>query len=140
MKNFISKSQKIGKLGEDIAAKFLMKHDFLIVDRNYTKKWGEIDIVAEKEDILYFIEVKSISRSLAALPDNNSDVVGAAENFFRPEENMHPWKRRRLARVVETYLISHRIGNKRWQFDLLLVSIDKEHKKARVKTIENIIL
>ena len=52
MKNFTSKSQKIGKIGEDIAAKFLMKHGFSVLDRNYTKKWGEIDIIAQKEEKL----------------------------------------------------------------------------------------
>ena len=48
MKNFTSDSQKIGQLGEDIACKFLMKHEFSILERNYTKKWGEIDIIAIK--------------------------------------------------------------------------------------------
>ena len=47
-KVFTSETQKIGKL-EKMCSKFLMKHNFLILDRNYTKKWGEIDIVAEKD-------------------------------------------------------------------------------------------
>ena len=58
MKNFTSNSQKIGQVGEDIACKFLMKHGFTVLERNYTKKWGEIDIIAQKEDVLYFVEVK----------------------------------------------------------------------------------
>ena len=61
-KVFTSETQKIGETGENIAVKFLMKHDFTILDRNYTKKWGEIDIIAEKQDKIYFIEVKSVSR------------------------------------------------------------------------------
>ena len=48
-KVFTSETQKIGEIGENIAVKFLVKHDFSILDRNYTKKWGEIDIVAEKD-------------------------------------------------------------------------------------------
>ncbi len=136
-------------MGEDIAVKFLMKHGFSVIDRNYTKKWGEIDIIAEKEDKLYFIEVKSVSRTLTdgsdenGIPDNQNWGLAAksgAQNFFQPEENMHPWKRRRLARVVETYLISKRIGNTPWQFDVLLVFVDTKQRKARVRTIENIIL
>ena len=63
MKNFTSNSQKIGQLGEDIACKFLMKHGFSILERNYTKKWGEIDVIAEKGKKLYFVEVKSVSRA-----------------------------------------------------------------------------
>jgi putative endonuclease len=149
MKNFTSKSQKIGKIGEDIAAKFLMKHGFSVLDRNYTKKWGEIDIIAQKEEKLYFIEVKSTSRTLVdgvdeeGMPEEAEGEFATrheTQNFFRPEENMHPWKRRRLARVIETYMISKRIGNTPWQFDVLLVYLDTKQKKARVRTIENIIL
>ena len=131
MKNFTSDSQKIGKLGEDVACKFLMKHGFSILERNYTKKWGEIDIVAKKESKIYFIEVKSKSSIF------NKDVIHETN---RPEENMHPWKLKRLSRTVQTYLIHNRIGNIPWQFDLLVVYLDVVNKKARVKVIENIIL
>src|ERR1035437_4622016 len=124
MKNFTSNSQKIGELGEDVACKFLVKHGFSILERNYTKKWGEIDIIAEKGDKRYFIEVKS--KSVSSL-DSVSYVT------HRPEENMHPWKLKRLRRVVETYLISKRIGYIEWQFDLLVVYLDIDHRKARVK-------
>ncbi len=58
-KVFTSEKQKIGELGENIAVKFLTKKGFFISERNYTKKWGEIDIIAEKNNKLYFIEVKS---------------------------------------------------------------------------------
>ena len=43
--------------------KHLVKHSFKILDRNYRKKWGEIDIVAKKDNILHFIEVKTIQCS-----------------------------------------------------------------------------
>ena len=61
MKIFTSKSQKIGEIGEDIAEKFLMKSGFTIVERNYTRKWGEIDIIAKKRGVVCFFEVKSVS-------------------------------------------------------------------------------
>lgn len=132
MKIFTSDSQKIGLLGEDVACKFLMKHDFSILERNYTKKWGEIDIIAKKADKYYFIEVKSKSVS-------NLDFV-THETTNRPEDNMHIWKLKRLAKTVQTYLIHNRIGNTPWQFDLFVVYLDIENKKARVRVIENIIL
>ena len=131
MKNFTSNSQKIGELGEGVACKFLEKHGFSILERNYTKKWGEIDIVAQKNDKRYFIEVKSKSVS-------NLDYVFNETN--RPEDNMHPMKMRRLRRVVETYLISKRLGYVDWQFDLLVVYLDIDNRKARVRKVENIIL
>jgi len=134
MNKFTSNSQKIGQLGEDIACRFLMKHNFSILERNYTKKWGEIDIIAEKQGKVYFVEVKSVS--CVTLPDFKD------ENTFikRPEENMHPWKMKRLSRTIQTYLIHKRIRNTPWQFDLLLVYLDLKDRKARVRTLENVIL
>jgi putative endonuclease len=134
MKKFTSNSQKIGELGENVACKFLLKHGFSVLERNYTKKWGEIDIIAQKENRRYFVEVKSVS--CVTLPTFSED-----DPFIkRPEENMHPWKLKRLRRVVETYLINKRLGAIDWQFDLLLVYLDLKEKKARVKKLENIIL
>ncbi|MFA5773470.1 MAG: YraN family protein [Candidatus Paceibacterota bacterium] len=138
MKNFTSNSQKIGELGEGVACKFLIKHGFSILERNYTKKWGEIDIIAQKNDKRYFIEVKSKSVS-------NLDYVYPQKEVLengagRSEENMHPMKMRRLRRVVETYLISKRLGYVDWQFDLLVVYLDLDNRKARVKVVDNIIL
>jgi len=134
MKKFTSDSQKLGELGEDIACRFLMKHGFEVLERNYTKKWGEIDIIAQNEGKLYFVEVKSVS--CETLPDFEN------ENPFmkHPEENMHPWKLKRLSRTIQTYLIHKRIGNTPWQFDLLLVYIEIKSRVARVRKIENIIL
>ena len=131
MKKFTSGTQKIGELGEDVASLFLMKCGFSILERNYTKKWGEIDIIAEKNDSLYFVEVKS--KSVSSLED-----VTHVTN--RPEDNMHPWKLKRLSRTIQSYLIHKRIGNIKWQFDLLVVYLDIDNRKARVKKVENIIL
>ena len=48
VKRFTSKTQKIGEIGEKIAEMFLVKHGFTIIDRNFTHKLGEIDIIAQK--------------------------------------------------------------------------------------------
>jgi putative endonuclease len=131
MKNFTSDSQKIGELGEDVACKFLMKQGFSILERNYTRKWGEIDIIVQKGGKRYFIEVKSTKVE---------SIDSVTHVTLRPEENMHAWKMKRLRRVVETYLISNRLGGVDWQFDLLVVYLDINNRKARVKVVENIIL
>ncbi len=141
MKIFTSNSQKIGELGEDIACNYLIKHGYSILERNYTKKWGEIDIIAKKNEKLYFVEVKSKSiTSLNFVSYETSDKNLTDNSTGRPEENMHPWKLKRLAKTVQTYLIHKRIGNTPWQFDLLVVYMDIESRKARVKVLENIIL
>jgi Holliday junction resolvase-like predicted endonuclease len=136
-KIFTSETQKTGEIGENVAVKFLMKHNFSILDRNYTKKWGEIDIVAEKAGKIYFVEVKSVS----CLPAKALATAGEIDDESRPEDNMHPWKLKRLGRAIQTYLLSRKIPKeKEWQVDLLVVYLDIENKKAKVKVVNDIIL
>jgi len=133
-KVFTSEKQKIGEIGENVAVKFLVKQGFSILDRNYTKKWGEIDIVVEKANKICFIEVKSVSR-----PDLES-VSQETLDEYHPEDNMHPWKMKRLARTIQTYLLSKNLDEKEWQVDLLVVFLDIKNKKAKVKVVKDIIL
>lgn len=51
--------QKLGRIGEDIAVKYLVKRKYRIIERNFKCKIGEIDIIAKDKDELVFIEVKS---------------------------------------------------------------------------------
>ena len=134
-KKFTSKSQKTGEIGENIAAKFLVKRGFSIIDRNYTRKWGEIDIICTKRNKLYFIEVKSVSKpSLAS-------VTKDALDQYHPEDNMHPWKQKRVSRTIQTYLLSQKVPDEtEWEVDLMVVFMDMASKKARIKMIEDIIL
>jgi putative endonuclease len=132
MKKFSSASQKVGLLGEDIACRYLGNRGFTIVERNYTKKWGEIDVIAsEKSGKLRFVEVKSVSRE-------NIDNISHETNI-RPEENMHPKKMERMARTVETYLAEKDVRGD-WQIDLVTVFIDEVGKRAKVKLWEDIVL
>lgn len=123
MKKFTSTNQRIGEKGEVIACMYMAKHGYSILERNHTRKWGEIDIIACKDGVIHFIEVKAVSR------ENGS---------IRPEENMHAFKQRKLARTIETYLAYRNIG--KWQCDLICVLLDDESCKAEVSVIEDIIL
>lgn len=141
-KVFTSEKQKIGEIGENVACKFLVKHGFTILERNYTKKWGEIDIVAQRQENrglkLYFIEVKAVTRDLS-----NVSRITSKDSLdqYRPEDNMHPWKLKRLSRTIQTYLVSKHVSEStEWQFDLLVVFLDMNNKKARVKRVEDVIL
>ncbi|MEK9181558.1 MAG: YraN family protein [Patescibacteria group bacterium] len=133
-KVFTSEKQKIGEIGETVAVKFLMKHAFSILDRNYTKKWGEIDIVAKKDSKLYFIEVKSVAS------ETLDDVIRETGDGHRPEDNMHPWKLKRLSRIIQTYILAKKLDDIEWQVDLLVVYLDLKSKKAKVKVVSDIIL
>jgi putative endonuclease len=130
-KVFTSKTQKVGEIGENIAERFLVKHGYTVNERNYTKKWGEIDIIAQKEGKIYFIEVKS----------KQVESINVSYETNRPEENMHPRKIQRMSRVIQTYLLSKKISEEViWQVDLLVVYLDLTNKRSKIKVVANIVL
>ncbi len=160
-KIFTSPSQKLGKLAEDAVAQYLKQKGFTILEQNYTRKWGEIDILANGnfidnvsretmengKKVLHFVEVKAVSRGTFSkdASENTANV--------RPEENMHYKKIKRLKTTIESYLMSvradkrHDVRSKRhdedstlWQFDLVIVYVDRETKKMIIEPFWNIIL
>jgi putative endonuclease len=52
-------SRAKGDIAEELACGFLLERGFFIVERNFYSRFGEIDIIASKDDTLHFIEVKS---------------------------------------------------------------------------------
>jgi putative endonuclease len=117
-----------GDKGEDVACVYLKKHGFFVQERNYLKKWGEIDIIGVKDNILHFFEVKSITI-------DGDDVV------YRPEENVHELKIRKLRRVIQTYLNERKYGSEaEFAFHVITVIFNRKTGKARVKMLANIIL
>ena len=108
---------------------------FKIITRNYLKKWGEIDVIAEKDDILHFVEVKTVSR------ENVRDISRETLDNYRPEENVHPWKLKRLSRAIQSYLLENRVeADKSWQLDIVAVFLDLKNKEAKVRFTENVII
>jgi len=119
-------------MGEGVVCTFLESKGYKIIDRNYLKPWGEIDIIAEKGDMTIFVEVKSVSRSLGE---------GISRETYRPEENMHPAKIKRLHRAIQTYLLGKKIPEDRpWRLDLACAYLDFTTRKARVELLENVVL
>lgn len=139
-----TEKQKIGRLGEDIAQKYLKNKGFSIIGQNYLKKYGEIDIIAQKGKIIHFIEVKSVSHE--NFPQNVSlrprrEFANSVTDNYRPEDNIHPQKLKRLARTIQAYLLEKFLkGEPEWIFDVITVRLEMKTRQARVKFLENIIL
>jgi putative endonuclease len=129
---------KVGKYGEDVACRFLMKRGFSIVGRNYLKKWGELDIIAKNKGTICFVEVKTISRDLSAYKEGNQGVKHETESF-RAEENVHSGKIERLKRTIETYLLENNIKDN-WSFGVVAVYLDLPNKLAKVSFLEDVVL
>lgn len=128
-----TEKQKIGRIGEDVACRFLVKRGFKVIERNYLKKWGEIDIIAKKSKILRFVEVKTVSRE-------NVGNISHETDGYRPEENVHPKKLQRMAKVIQSYLIEKKIEDTDWQFDVLAVFLDLNNREAKCRFTEDVIL
>ncbi|MCI0619462.1 YraN family protein [Candidatus Wolfebacteria bacterium] len=128
----------IGDIGEEVACRFLKKKGYNIIERNYLKKWGEIDIIARKSGELHFVEVKTVQSKVESSKSKN---VSQETEGYRPEENVHPAKLKRLARTVETYLLDKGVSDSvPWQIDVVTVLLDLKDKKAKVDMLENVIL
>ena len=80
--------RKAGNIGEDAVCGFLVRHGYEIIKRNFTVRGGEIDIIAEKADIIAFVEVKT--RTVGSM----TSAEEAAD--FR--------KQRFIIRTAQTYL------------------------------------
>ena len=120
-----TQKQNIGKFGEDIAIKYLENHGYKILERNYRKPWGEIDVVAQQSDELVFVEVKTQNQ----------------EFEWRPEENVTRHKKRQLSKIINTYLKEHRVYSEiDFRVDVLGIIINDETKIAQIEHIQNIIL
>lgn len=124
-------SERIGEIGEDIACKYLAKNGFVILERNFRMKFGEIDIICQKAGVIHFVEVKSVSRKTSLLP-NSSDT-------HNPEDNMHRNKVIRQRRVIEAYLLNSD-SELNFEIDLITVKIDSVLKQANVYMHKNIII
>lgn len=128
----IAKHIKTGSLGEDIACRFLQRKNFRIIERNYRKNYGEIDIIAEDKGKVNFIEVKTISAQL----DNSGEVI--SENQ-RPEEKVDRGKIKKLGRAIRTYLEEKSIESE-WEFKVVAVFLDSKKGMAKVRITEDVIL
>lgn len=96
-----------GKSGEKKAAEFLKKNGYSILQMNYRSKTGEIDIIAEKDNVVVFVEVKT----------RTTDKYGSGF------EAVGHTKQGKIARTAEAYIIENKI-EKLCRFDV--ISIDKE--------------
>jgi putative endonuclease len=118
------KSQ-LGKFGEELACKYLVNNDYKIIDRNFRRTWGEIDIIAKAPDkTLVFIEVKTMKENLAGL---------------KPEDQLTTSKLQKIKRAASLYA-GHRQDlikdDKGWRIDLITLTI--EEKSCLVRHYKNI--
>lgn len=119
-----SEKRKFGNLGEKIAEKYLISKGYAIIEKNYLKPWGEIDLVTRNKGMLVFCEIKTREAKHV--------------EHYLAESSVNRLKIKKLQKICENYLMERRLPHsQKWQIDVLAVAIDKEKKKARVKHFQN---
>ncbi len=120
-----SHRNNIGKVGEDIAARYLLSHRYLLVERNFRIRYGEIDIIAREKETLVFVEVKT----------RVGNVYGT------PEEAVTPRKLQEVVRTGEYYRLQHPDGSKSYRVDVISLTLAPETLHiVRFRHIRNVTL
>lgn len=118
MVNAFNDKIKKGDFGEDLVAQWLIKEGFVIKEKKYRKRFGEIDIIAQQGDLLVFVEVKL-----------------RKHNYFDLTEVIVPSKQRKVILAAKEYLVSHNIEDKICRFDVALV--ERKDNNFEIRYIPN---
>ena len=113
----MAQHNKLGKKGEQIAVNFLVKKGYDIVERNYRFDKAEVDIIAQRDNVLAIIEVKTRSTT----------------DFGNPQDFVKPKQIQRLVKAVNEYVIENDLDVE-VRFDIVAIvkngnSFEIEHLK-----------
>ncbi len=103
-------SKKIGTSGEDLATKFLQEKGYRIRERNYRVSLGELDIIAEKDSRIIFVEVKT-RRNLRC---------------GTPAESVNYYKQKKIIQTAQVFLRQKRLEGCSCRFDVIEVYVHPE--------------
>lgn len=107
--------ETLGRFGEEVASLYLKEAGYKIIERNFrTKRWGELDIVAEKSGTLVFVEVKTRT----------------TKRYGEPYESINFYKKRALLRAAQFYKLARTKSPEKLRLDLISVFVDPDTKKV----------
>lgn len=120
-----SEKKDLGNKGERIASNFLRREGFRILENNYQKLIGEIDIIAERKKCIHFVEVKA-------------RTVESCEKYGLPQDAVTYRKQKKIIRTAQFYLSENKHSDDaNWQIDVIAIIIDEKRGKAKITFIEN---
>lgn len=115
------KNQLFGRIGERLAANYLEDRGYRLLLRNFRCAYGEIDLIAEEQDDLVFVEVK-LRRGTA---------------FGLPEEAIDARKQRRLLQVASYYLSLHECAERSWRIDVIAIQLSSRGKLQEIRLYQH---
>ena len=113
--------QGLGQLGERLAAQRLLDCGYRILERNFRCRYGEIDLIAEDEHDLVFVEVKT----------------RRGDGFGRPEEAVTVRKQHKIIQVASYYLDLHACSERSWRIDVVAVQLSLGGKLEEIRLYQH---
>ena len=113
--------KEVGTEGEKLAAKFLKRKGYRIIQRNYKCKLGEIDIIAEHDGTIIFVEVKTRQ----------------TQEFGSPQSSVTATKRGQISKVALFYIRAKRLVDQSCRFDVIGITFPPGSRKPEIEHIEN---
>lgn len=114
-------NRELGKLGEDLAEKYILNQGFSIIQRNFRTRSGEIDIIAKDGKYIVFIEVKA-RRSIS---------------FGFPREAVDKNKQIKIRDIASLYLLKNKKMDSHVRFDVIEVLLDKKNDLKSIVLLRN---
>ena len=109
--------QGLGRTGERLAAEELIRQGYHIIERNFRCRHGEIDLIAEDENDLIFVEVKTRRGNAYGLP----------------EDAVTPRKQQKLVQVATYYLDLHECSERSWRIDVVAVQLSANGRFEEIR-------
>lgn len=114
--------QHLGKIGENLAASYLQRKGYVLIDRNFKARYGEIDLICTKDNTLIFVEVKT--------------RIG--QSYGKPEEAVTT---RKLAEVIKTaqyYASLHTALPEAQRIDVIAIEMATDNKIVSFRHLESV--
>jgi len=112
--------QELARIGEEHAARYLRSRGYRIRERNYRTPRAEVDIIAEHDHALVFLEVKARS----------------SDEYGKPREGVPLWKQRRIAAGAASYIAGRERRERVTRFDVVEVFLTPEGRVEKVDVIQ----
>lgn len=125
-------TKEIGNLGEKIAQKYLRSKGYSILDKNFcfripgSPQEAEVDIIAKKDGVISFVEVKTLQST-------------GWSKIISPEDKVDFFKRKKIIVAAEYWLTKNGIPlDSKWEIGVLAITVNQSDKKARVRYLKNV--
>ena len=103
----VNQRHEFGRMAEDLALRYLQKHDLTLLERNFRSRFGEIDLIMQENNTIIFIEVRS--------RNNNA--------FLHPVETIDHTKRNKIRKTSQVFMKKTSAWNLyNWRFDVITLT------------------